>query len=38
LLGTKVLDLYTTEKQPDFINTFIPFNEEKENIIIELTK
>lgn len=38
LLGTKVLDIYTTEKQIDFINTFIPFNEEKENIIIELTK
>lgn len=38
LLGSKVLDIYTTEKEPDFVNTFIPFDEEKENIIIKLTK
>lgn len=38
LLGSKVLDIYTEEKEPDFINTFIPFDEEKENIIVELTK
>lgn len=38
LLGSKVLEIYTAEKEPDFVNTFIPFSEEKENIIIELTK
>lgn len=38
LIGSKVLDIYTTEKEPDFVNTFIPFDEEKENIIVELTK
>lgn len=38
LIGSKVLDIYTAEKEPDFVNTFIPFDEKKENIIIELTK